>query len=449
MSQSCGDSEDSLGTGREQSREDTTRNIQGVEGSGREQASTVLRLISGPDAGREFPLLPASPVVRVGREPDNDLVLSDPTASRHHIEILQRPEGHLLRDLSSTNGTLLDGLRVREAFVPPNACVRVGTTDIKFVSAQHGEEPAPEFAGLYGQSEKMREVFRLISKVASTPLTALITGETGTGKELVARAIHKLSPRADAPFIVFDCSAVPEELMENELYGHQKGAFTGAMNMKKGIFELADEGTVFLDEVGELSMQQQPKLLRFLERQEVRRLGSTQGLTVDVRVIAATNRYLDEEMQAGRFREDLFYRVSVIQIHLPPLRERPEDVPLLVQHFLQHRLPREHLKQFSGEAMTFLTEYEWPGNVRELRHLVDRAVLLSPGDTIESADLTALLYGASRRPAGDGTLLADLEKTAILRSIQDCGGNKVAAAKRLGISASTLYEKLKRFGRTD
>lgn len=433
--------------GASRGREETTRGIRDRQEARDPGIPLTLKLIAGPDMGRVFEIPQNDRAVRIGREPDNDLVLSDPTASRYHVEIRKRSEGYLLKDLSSTNGTLLDGVRVREVFVDLGACVRIGTTEIKLVrTGAESEGPVEsELAGLYGRSEKMREVFRLIRKIAPTSLTTLITGETGTGKELVARAIHKLGSRSEAPFIVFDCSAVPEELMENELYGHERGAFTGALNLKQGVFELGHGGTVFLDEVGELSLQQQPKLLRFLERQEIRRLGSTQTVAIDARIVAATNRYLDELTAAGRFREDLFFRLSVVQIHLPPLRERKDDIPLLLERFLQKGATAGRIKRFSGAALDLMTRYDWPGNVRELRHLVDRAALLTEGETVEASDIASYLRGMGNKTSPDPESLADLEKIAILKALDACGGNKTAAAKRLGIASSTLYEKLKKY----
>lgn len=299
---------------------------------------------------------------------------------------------------------------------------------------------------LSGKSAQMKTVFDLIRKVANSSLTTLITGETGTGKELVARAIHAGGPRASAAFVVVDCGTIPEHLMESELFGHERGAFTGATSLHKGAFEQADGGTVLLDEIGELHLQLQPKLLRVLERLEIKRVGGSKPIGVDVRMIAATNRNLKQEVKAGRFREDLFYRLSVVEIPLPPLREHLEDIPLLVEQFLQHSSVDAGGKRFSDGAINILMSYGWPGNVRQLRNVVERVLLLAEGDIVEPKNLVTLMPTSGKIDAPTGKSLAEIEKSAIQYALKSCGGNKAATAKSLGIAYSTLYEKMKKYG---
>jgi DNA-binding NtrC family response regulator len=315
------------------------------------------------------------------------------------------------------------------------------------------------FASLVGKSAKMREIYTQIEKVASARGAVLIQGESGTGKELVAKAIHFNSPRKSGPFVVIDCAAIPETLQESELFGYERGAFTGAVATKKGLFEVAHGGTLFLDEVAELAAGLQVKLLRALQDGEIRRVGGTKTLRVDARVIAATNRDLAAEIQEGAFREDLFYRLNVFPIFLPPLRERSEDIPLLVDHFL-HRLTHERPgppKRFSPEALQAMMAYPWPGNVRELEHAVERAVLLSEGETITPHYLPPEILA----PRGELTVVLsdsvgafkdtmvrfvrDAETRLIQRALARSGGNRTQAARILGISRRALLYKLKEY----
>ncbi len=305
------------------------------------------------------------------------------------------------------------------------------------------------FGNLIGKSKPMQTVFELIRRVAGVRSTVLITGRSGTGKELVAKAIHYNSDRRDKPFVAINCAALPEALLESELFGHVKGAFTGASQNKPGLFEEADGGTLLLDEIGDLPPAMQAKILRTLEDRQVRRVGATTAVEVDVRLIAATNQELDERVRDGRFREDLFYRINVISIHLPPLAEHPEDIPLLAQHFLekyaeQHRRPP---KELSAEALKALMSYEWPGNIRELENAIERALALSTTPTIRPADLPATLTvnGAGLVTSGlaQGVALRDLEERYILEVLDQVRGNQVKAAQILGIDRKTLYRKLK------
>jgi transcriptional regulator with GAF, ATPase, and Fis domain len=335
--------------------------------------------------------------IRIGAMEDNDLIVGDDTVSRYHCKIVQEDTSYVLIDMGSTNGTFINRVRIREAFLKPGCTVHLGQTELKFYAGEEEVEIVPSrkdrCGDIIGKNQRLREIYAIIEKIAPTNTTVIIEGETGTGKEVVAQTIHKLSARASGPMMVFDCGAVPENLIESELFGHEKGSFTGAIMTRQGLFEMGDSGTIFLDELGELPIDLQPKLLRALEQREIRRVGANKPIKVDVRIIAATNRNLEEEVRTGRFRQDLFYRLSVVRLILPPLRDRPEDIPLLVKHFLKNgsynKLPdgTPRIKSVAREALELMTHYRWPGNVRELLNTVERAVSFSDGDTIEARDL--------------------------------------------------------------
>ena len=313
-------------------------------------------------------------------------------------------------------------------------------------------ESSAEFHNMVGRDSKMQAVFRLTEDIAPTDATVLIQGESGTGKEMVARAIHQMSPRSNKPFVVIDCSAYPATLLESELFGHEKGAFTGATRQKTGRFEQADGGTVFLDEVGEIPPAAQIKLLRVLQTQRFERLGGEKTLSINVRFIAATNKDLLQEVKAGRFREDLFYRLNVIPLRLPPLQERPNDIPLLARHFLNlfGREQKKDIKDFGPEAMRAILSYPWPGNVRELENSIEHAVVLAKGDRIEAVDLPPAVietWSAARKaPPAKLSTMAEREEELLKETLEKCQWNKKEAAKHLGISRNTLYQKMKRYG---
>ena len=309
-------------------------------------------------------------------------------------------------------------------------------------------EAQSEFNGIVGKDTQMQTIYKLIQDIAPTDATIMIQGESGTGKELVARAIHDHSLRKAAPFIVINCSAYPTTLLESEIFGHEKGSFTGALRQKSGRFEQADGGTVFLDEIGEIQLSAQIKLLRVIQTQKFERLGGEKTLGVNVRIIAATNKDLLEEVKRGSFREDLFYRLNVIPIQMPPLRNRRNDIPLLARHFL-HRFAVEQGKEvqdFSSEAMRMLLDYTWPGNVRELENSIEHALVLARGEVIEATDMPSVLKTAKPSPKkiARRTIL-DNEKKLLQETLEECGWNKKLTAKNLGISRSTLYSKLKKY----
>ncbi len=311
-----------------------------------------------------------------------------------------------------------------------------------------------DFSKIIGKSGKMKELFDLLAQVAPTDATVLILGESGTGKELVANAIHHNSPRATQPFIKVACAALPETLLESELFGHEKGAFTGAIARKEGRFQLAHRGAIFLDEVGEMSATTQAKILRVLQEKEFEPLGSTRAVKVDVRVIAATNKDLEKEVREGRFREDLFYRLNVVPVSLPPLRERKEDIPALASHFLSiyRKKNKKELREISGKALDLLVRYDWPGNIRELENCIERAVVIARGEIIAPADLPPQIQALSSEKEDSevrfpsGISLQEVEKALILRTLEDTGGNRSRAAEILGINRRTLQMKLKEYG---
>jgi two-component system NtrC family response regulator len=307
-------------------------------------------------------------------------------------------------------------------------------------------------AGIIGESGRMQEVLALVSRVAPSDATVLIRGESGTGKELIARAIHFNSPRAEKPLVTLNCAAIPEQLLESELFGHEKGAFTGATAQRRGRFETADGGTIFLDEIGDLSPALQVKLLRVLQEREFERLGSSRSITVDVRVLAATHRNLEEALKAGTFREDLYYRLNVVTIQIPPLRERREDIPPLLEHFLEKfaKKNRQPVPGLTAAARDALLKYEYPGNVRELENMVERAVLLCRGSVIDLEDLPATARPGSRDP--DATpagplpdVLEAIERQAIRAALARHDGVQTRAADELGISERVLRYKMKKY----
>jgi DNA-binding NtrC family response regulator len=314
-----------------------------------------------------------------------------------------------------------------------------------------------DLSRLVGSSPLMLEVYKLVARVSSGKSTVLVEGESGTGKELIARAIHANSPRRERSFVPVNCAALPDALLESELFGHEKGAFTGAVGAKKGLFEAAHEGTIFLDEIGDIGAALQVKLLRVIQEQEVRRVGGTASTKVDVRIIAASNRNLSQLVKEGKFREDLFYRLNVVRIMMPPLRERREDIPMLAHHFLQKVSSGNGsvIRGFVPDAMAVLQRYHWPGNVRELENVIERAVSLTHGplilpddlpDPVRQAPASGLEPAALPGLHGDLVTLDELEKRYLLRVLRESGHNKVRAAKILAIDRRTLYRMAERFG---
>jgi DNA-binding NtrC family response regulator len=307
--------------------------------------------------------------------------------------------------------------------------------------------PRDRFANIVGESTPMRQLFRLIMLVADSHSTVLIQGETGTGKEQIARAIHQHSPRQNRPFVAIDCGALSESLLESELFGHVRGAFTGAINGKQGLFQEAHEGTLLLDEIGNTTLAFQAKLLRVLQESEIRPVGGNRSVKVDVRVIASTNKDLRKAVEEKTFRQDLYFRLAVVPLVIPPLRQRREDIPLLVEHFLRKYCKRDRLaaKQVSAEALQLLVNAPWPGNIRELEHVIERAVVLSSGATVHPEDLAlpaAEVSPPPERASPAHSRLEAVEREVLLQALQEHGGDKRATAQALGIALSTLYAKL-------
>jgi len=416
------------------------------------QPYRTARLVITPPSGPERSVVLGVAHVRIGAGSSNDVVLEDPHASRFHCELRRTDEGWLLRDLGSTNGTRVGEVSIKEGWLRSGATITVGETRIRFLADDGRPEEVRTSAGesfgdAVGRSLRMREVFGVLERIAATDLTVLIGGETGVGKDVLARAIHAASTRAKKPFVVFDCAAVAPTLIESELFGHQKGAFTGATDSREGAFARADGGTLFLDEIGELALDLQPKLLRALEQRTVRPVGGAREQPVDVRIIAATHRKLDEAVKEGRMRQDLYFRLSVVSIEVPPLRQRREDLPLLIDKMVR---AQGRVVTIAAETAKVLESYDWPGNVRELRNVVESALAVCDGPVLEPRHL--LFFKPRRRdPTIErlplaGKTLESIEKAAIQQTLEQMNGNKTRAARALGISASTLYEKVKKYG---
>jgi len=388
----------------------------------------------------------------VGSAEGNDLVLADPTVSRYHLELRRGEEGVRVVDLGSTNGTRFAGARIERATVPPGATLSLGHTTIRVEDGARVTLElldGDELAGLRGRTAVMRRLMARVGKAAKAEMPALLVGESGTGKELVARALHEESRRSGGPFVTVDCGALSPALVASELFGHEKGAFTGADRQHEGAFERADGGTLFLDEIGELSPELQPALLGVLERGRFRRVGGRKEVSVDVRVVAATHRDLRAEVNEGTFRLDLYYRLAVVVLELPPLRERLEDVPLLVEHFLREAGHDGAVSEvFSAEALTALCRHRWPGNVRELRNVVEATLAMGEtpplfvaeptgGDAALDDALLAQPYKDARR-----VLLDAFERRYVQRLLERNDGN-VSAAAREGRMDRTYLIKLK------
>jgi DNA-binding NtrC family response regulator len=427
-------------------------------------ASGIPRLtaVSGPGAGRAVAM--ARTLATVGRHATNDLVLGDPRVSGVHLEVRRVADRLHVRDAGSTNGTWMGAHRITEIELAAGGELMVGGTllrlDIDEGASAAAVSVHDAFGGLVGQSIAMRELFVTLERIAPKNLTVLVNGETGTGKEEVARAIHAKSARADKPFVVIDATAIPESLAESLLFGHEKGAFTGADRRATGLFEAANGGTVFLDEIGELPKPIQAKFLRILERREVVRLGSHEPVAVDVRVIAATHRDLRHEIDAGRFREDLFFRLVQVPVQLPPLRDRPEDMPILCQKLLGDiGSEAHHPVTIEAEALAHLGAQPWPGNVRELRNVLARAAALATGGVIRRADVAgegcgfrgtreerkALDLSGQFAPAKDRAI-ESFEAAYLFALMKRCGGNLSLAAREADLARNHLRDLLRKRG---
>ncbi|MBK6515113.1 MAG: sigma 54-dependent Fis family transcriptional regulator [Polyangiaceae bacterium] len=428
------------------------------DASGLKLRSRKIRVdvVAGPQSGQSFDL--AGPEVRVGSARGAELLLLDGAVSRHHLTLRVERGRVRVIDAGSRNGTLLDGVSIRDAYARADSSVTAGNTQLR-INLLHDEVLVPlssreRFGALVGTSPAMRVVFTLLERAAAVDDTVLLEGETGTGKELAAEALHEESARSGGPFVVFDCSAVAPTLMESELFGHVRGAFSGAVADREGALEAADGGTLFLDEIGELPVDLQPKLLRALERLEVRRVGSNAPVRVDVRVVAATNRNLAEEVARRAFREDLYYRLAVVRVALPPLRERPEDIPLLVEHFCRQRAQQGRpVVPFGDRVVRGLMGQAWPGNVRELKNAVARAISIGAG--AESAGPASVPASAAVSGRIDLSVplkeardrMCDLFEEQYLRlALTETGGNVSQAARLAGVNRKFIQRAVRRFG---
>ena len=411
--------------------------------------------------------------VTIGSKEPADFIIEDARVSRLHAAIEVDARGYRLLDTGSKNGVFVGELMVQSVYLRPGTIFLVGQVSVQFeVTTEEVEvrfSQRNRFGNMLGQSLSMREIFALLERVSPSDLTILVEGKSGTGKELVAEAVHKHSPRHRGPFVVFDCSAVSSELIESELFGHVKGAFTGAVSSRKGAFENAQGGTLFIDELGELGLDLQPKLLRALERREIRRVGSNEAIAVDVRIVAASNRSLNDEVARGSFREDLYYRFAVLKVILPSLQERVEDIPLLVEHFLQDAAARTGRSGLgvSYATMERLKAYSWPGNVRELRNFIERAVVLAnDSGQVDARFLQPLVSDTSDEPPviAERALTAAgipvdlpfkdaknqlIEKFEVLywqRLMEQTEGNVTQAARIAGIHRKSVEYILKKLG---
>jgi len=422
-----------------------------------EQLVSTLRVevIDGPDRGRH---VVGSDVVSVGTARDNTLAVGDFTVSRYHLEVSVRPGGILVCDLGSTNGTYIGAVRIERAIVPPGTLVKLGGTAIRFDDAVRRAVPAPvtggrsELAGMIAVSAQMLRMFADIERIAATPTSVLIVGESGTGKERVAEALHARSANAKAPLVTIDCGALSSSLLASELFGHERGAFTGADRLHKGAFERAEDGTVFLDEIGELPAADQSALLGVLERRRFRRVGGSTELELGARVIAATNRDLRAEVNNGRFRQDLYHRLAVVVLRLSPLRERREDIPVLVAHFARELGASGTLEEvFGADQLAAWNKHPWPGNVRELRNAVESALVVGPQPYGEPAAAPAFASDEPGQPVlpykdQRAAVVREFEHSYLVRLMAQADGNVSHAARIAKMDRSHLIDLLHRHG---
>ncbi len=438
---------------------------------GAQSDELLLVVVSGSARGKRVKL---GERLTVGKAADNDLVLPDDTVSRHHCELERTPLGIIVRDLGSTNHTRVGRTAVREAVIESGSTIVVGSVELLLRGEPNRTQVLPSEATSFGEalgtSLSMRQIFGVLERIAPTDASVLLEGETGTGKDVLARSIHQISTRKDQPFVVVDCGAVSYNLIESELFGHERGAFTGAVAARQGAFEIAGHGTVFLDEVGELPLDVQPKLLRVLESGEFRRVGGNKPLHAEARIVAATKRNLKEEVERGKFREDLYFRLSVVPITVPPLRTRREDVPALVEQFLElarKRDPTASAISLTRETVSALAAHDWPGNVRELRNVLDRAIYIAAAGGEREIRLVDLpvspgSIGSSQPSAGSAGYPAfdaeksyreirsdfesEFERRYVAWLLDRHGGNISAAAREAKMDRKHLYDLARKRG---
>ncbi|MEZ4225217.1 MAG: sigma 54-interacting transcriptional regulator [Polyangiaceae bacterium] len=432
----------------------TTRLANGAELHQISVTSAVVEVLKGSELIARVPIDAAGCVVGTAR--DCDLRLADDLVSRRHLHLRAEEHGVRIRDLESRNGTFIAGMQIRDVVVGKDTTVLLGDSVLALRLAHTGIElpvsPRRSFGRAIGHSTAMRHVFAVLERAAERDVTVLLEGDSGTGKDVLAVSLHEQSARRDGPFVVVDCGALPANLIESELFGHEKGAFTGANTLRQGAFELADGGTVFLDEVGELPLELQPKLLRALENRSFRRVGGAREVQVDVRMIAATNRGLSESVRQGEFRSDLYYRLAVVKVHVPRLQDRPEDIEPLAQMFQQKVAP--DAGELPRELLQLLESYAWPGNARELRNVIERFATVgytdprllfgdAPGAASDASDalwsrLSGLPYHEAKQQ------LVDRFHQEVLPKVVEQAGSITAAAERLGLPRSSLHRMLKK-----
>ncbi|MEB2310812.1 MAG: sigma 54-interacting transcriptional regulator [Sorangiineae bacterium] len=416
----------------------------------------VVEREAGVPSGRTLVLDGA--LFRLGSNPSNELALADPRVSRFHCRLTRGESGWALSDAGSLNGTVVNGVRVREAELPLPSCrIELGDSVVRVRELRSTSvESLPErasFGELYGESRAMRHLFAVLDKVAKSDATVLIEGESGTGKELVATELARRGERAERPFLIVDCSSISPSLIESELFGHARGAFTGAEHARVGAFEAADGGTIFLDEIGELPLSMQPKLLRALEAREIRRVGENEARRVDVRVLAATNRRLEREVNHGRFREDLYFRLGVVTVRVPPLRERREDLLLLVRVVLGSLNAEDSLHLFTPAVLADMTRHDWPGNVRELRNYVERTVVLdqaAPASTRRPSEAPPAAAASQLTPdvpfkVAKEQVVSAFERRYLEALLSAADGNISRAARLAKMDRMYLYRLLQRY----
>ncbi|PTL79044.1 sigma 54-interacting transcriptional regulator [Vitiosangium sp. GDMCC 1.1324] len=438
--------------------EENTAATATLQRSGPGRVRLKLLVLSGAEAGRSYSLEQGE--YTVGKAPTCDIVLEDKTISRQHLKLEVHEDHVLATDLDSRNGSFCEGLRFSELELRAGSVVTLGTTELKLVPEDTRERSLllssrDHFGSLVGTSRKMREVFTLLERMAPGGSDVLIQGETGTGKELCAEALHQESARRKGPFVIVDLAGIAPSLIESELFGHVKGAFTGAQSDRAGAFERANGGTVFLDEVGELPLDLQPRLLRVLERRQVKRVGANDYRTVDMRVVAATHVDLEGAVKAGKFRRDLFHRLAVLRVTLPPLRERPDDIPLLIDTVLE-RMGRPP-SALSDQTRALLAQYPWPGNVRELRNVVEQVVNLGeealpelaplPGEELRTGSATLELELPFKE--AKERLIEGFERDYLKGLLERCEGNISRASREAGIDRVYLRKLLRKHGLED
>jgi transcriptional regulator with PAS, ATPase and Fis domain len=417
-----------------------------------------IEVTAGPDRGASLDV--AGQTVHVGTADDNDLALTDDMVSRHHCELEPVEDGVRVRDAGSTNGVFAAAVRVYDAILPTGSRLKVGDTELALVAlgetVEREQTTSDRFGDMLGCSPRMRELFADLERIAATDVTLLVEGETGTGKDLVAESVHRASGRSAGAFVVFDCGAVSPALAESELFGHERGAFTGAVQAHPGVFEQADGGTLFLDEIGELPRELQPKLLRALENRQVRRVGGTKVVPFDARIVAATNRHLSVEVARGTFRQDLYFRLAAAHVVAPALRDRMDDLTLLVEHFLGLERPPRSAEDIAPHVWDMFRAYRWPGNVRELRNAVQR-LLVTPDRPLREwstegapAPVPADASGRSalfplriaRREASDA-----FERAYLAGALAQAGGSVTRAAAIAEVSRQMMQKLMRKHGR--